>query len=122
MLEEKITEVLDKLMELGGTLGTPAFDAVVRGVQLEGLFSLINGAVALVLCFSFACVMAKAIQVASDDNGNDNIAITTAPIVFVSGVLTVVTGVAGPVLLLNSANWIAAIDPVAEIARWIVGG
>ncbi len=120
MLEEKITEVLDKLLALGGELGTPAFEAVVRGVQLEGMFSLIGGVVALAACALFACLFAialsRAYAAASGDEGS------AVALVLVFGALTMVTGIAGPVMLLSSSSWIAAIDPVAEIARRIVTG
>ncbi len=121
MLEETITEVLVKLVELGEKLGTPAFDAMVRGVQLDGMFSLIGGGFAFVLAMICVGVFAKAMQIANGADGDsikENVAVG---IVMMSSALGVICIIATPLILLRTSSWIAAFDPVAEIARRLVG-
>ncbi len=122
MLEEKITEVLDKLVELREKLGTPAFDAVVRGVQLDVMISLIGGGLAFVLALVCVGVFATAMSIASGADGDSIKENVAMGIVIVSGALGVASIVSTPITLLQTSHWIAAFDPVAEIARRLVGG
>ncbi len=120
MLEEKITEMLDKLVQFGEKIGTPAFEAVVRGVQLEGQFAIILGFLTLGL-FPIALGFFTLGLIKVDGTvGNEES--RWVALIFGSALVTVFSFIAACILLFNASTWIAMLDPVAEIARRLVMG
>ncbi|KKL92155.1 hypothetical protein LCGC14_1887550 [marine sediment metagenome] len=77
MLEEKITEVVDKLMLLSEQLAAPAFQTVLNAVQIESIWFLAVGtglALSLPLLYKATKGMIRASQ-ATEARDSDDITI-----------------------------------------------
>ena len=123
MLEEKITEVVDKLMLLGEQLAAPAFQTMLNAVQIESIWSLSVGAgLAFSTPFLYLALnqMIRSVQATDKRDGDDATVIAQVGLAIVLGVGAVIASIAALGFLFSVSNWIGAFDPAAEIARRII--
>lgn len=123
MLEEKITEVVDKLMLLSEQLATPAFLTILKAIQVESIWFLTVGlilVVSLPLLYMATCKMTRITQATYERDRDDaNVVIQTC-LSLVLGISTIGFVIAVMAILLDVSNWIGAFDPVTELARRII--
>ena len=123
MLEEKITEVVDKLVLLGEQLAAPAFQTMLNAVQLESIWSLSVGAgLAFSTSFLYLALnrMIRSAQATDERDENDATVIAQVGLAIVLSIGAVGASIAALGLLFSVSNWVGAFDPAAEIARRII--
>ena len=123
MLEEKITEVVDKLVLLSEQLAAPAFQTMLNAVQIESIWYLVVGVVlAASVPFLYAGTnrMIRAAQATDKRDGNDATVLAQVGAAILLGIAVIPAGLATAGILFDASNWIGAFDPAAEIARRII--
>ena len=123
MLEEKITEVVDKLVLLSEQFAAPAFQTMLNAVQIESIwFLVIGGGLAALLPMFYTATkkMIRATQATDAQDNKDATAILQAVLAVMLGIATITAAISATRILFNVGNWIGAFDPATEIARRII--
>lgn len=123
MLEEKITEVVDKLVLLSEQLAAPAFQTMLKAIQIESIWFLVVGiglAISLPLLYGATHRMIRVAQATGERDSNDATVIAQAGLSVVLGLSVIVAAIGTAATLLDVSNWIGAFDPAAEVARRII--
>lgn len=123
MIEEKITEVVDKLVLLGEQFAAPAFQTMLSAVQIESVWFLVVGfglAASAPLLYMATVKTTRAAQATGEHDSNDATVIAQACLAIALGASVLITTIATAAILLDVSNWIGAFDPAAEVARRII--